>query len=154
RLPPYKGPNNESVLESLLPYIEQTAVAQNFKYDAVIPVFESPADQNVRKTTTKGFGGTSYCCVTGGRTAADPNNAKVKGPFPYNTPVVVKFTSISDGLSNTLFFGPRPPSPDGQYGWWSYLDWDSMLAVGDITTLYLRAGNSTGAACPFGAQMW
>jgi prepilin-type processing-associated H-X9-DG protein len=34
----------------------------------------------------------------------------------------VRPTDVTDGLSNTLAFGERPPSPDSLFGWW-YAGW-------------------------------
>ena len=39
---------------------------------------------------------------------------------------------ISDGQSNTLMVGERPPSPDFWYGWW-YATGSSDASTGDVT---------------------
>jgi len=155
RLPKQVGPKSESQLESLLPYVEQNNVAVKFLYTARIQIFESPSDVNISKTGTGGnWGGTSYLCVTGGNVAG-AGSPNTNGVWPLSNSVIVRMTTITDGTSNTLMFGPRMPSPDGFYGWWALWQFDSCLAVGDTTRQYTTTtGTSTGAACPTGMQNW
>jgi prepilin-type processing-associated H-X9-DG protein len=40
----------------------------------------------------------------------------------------VKITGITDGTSNTVLVGERPPSSDLYWGWWAYSDSDNILA--------------------------
>jgi prepilin-type processing-associated H-X9-DG protein len=58
--------------------------------------------------------------------------------------------SVTDGLSNTLLLGERPPdngrapnvgSPE--WGWWGTSDFDSLLAT--VNTVYLNAATETGS---------
>jgi hypothetical protein len=55
---------------------------------------------------------------------------------------------ITDGLSNTLMAGERPPSLDKNWGWWSSTTNDNALwAIGQIPTFglaYDSAGDWTG----------
>jgi len=40
----------------------------------------------------------------------------------------VRMSSITDGTSNTVMVGERPPSSDLYWGWWAYSDSDNLLA--------------------------
>ena len=44
--------------------------------------------------------------------------------------------SITDGTSNTLMLGERPPAADRSFGWWSYSDYDNLLATQNYINLY------------------
>lgn len=54
-----------------------------------------------------------------------------------------KITQISDGTSNTLLIGERPPSPDQRFGWW-YRGWgqnqdgsaEMLLGVHELNVTY------------------
>jgi prepilin-type N-terminal cleavage/methylation domain-containing protein/prepilin-type processing-associated H-X9-DG protein len=51
--------------------------------------------------------------------------------------------SVSDGLSNTLMIGERPPDNLMYWGWWSVSDYDTLLAT--VNTTYLNAATQTGS---------
>jgi prepilin-type processing-associated H-X9-DG protein len=38
-------------------------------------------------------------------------------------------TSITDGTSNTIMVGERPPASDLSWGWWAFSDFDNLLAL-------------------------
>jgi prepilin-type processing-associated H-X9-DG protein len=44
----------------------------------------------------------------------------------------VRMTSFTDGTSNSLVVGERPPSNDLYYGWWAYSDFDTLLALPNL----------------------
>ena len=64
----------------------------------------------------------------------------------------IRVSDISDGLSNTLLAGERPPSKDNEFGWWyggyGQLDTgsgDSVLGAAEINGTYVAGG-----ICPRG----
>jgi prepilin-type N-terminal cleavage/methylation domain-containing protein/prepilin-type processing-associated H-X9-DG protein len=68
----------------------------------------------------------------------------------------VNFASISDGTSNTLMIGERPPSVDLQHGWWFAGPGFDGSGVGDVTmgareTVYadnVLTSPSSSTTCP------
>lgn len=120
-----------SWLTRLLPYIEQqpaweqaqTAYQTDMvpfdnpphtEFSAVMQSYACPADPRVWQPQTTNFniqvGLTSYVGVAG------TDYASFDGVLFENSHV--RFADITDGLSNTLMVGERPPSTDFWYGWW------------------------------------
>lgn len=60
-----------------------------------------------------------------------------------------KFSQVTDGLSNTVMIGERPPSPDLDYGRWVSGGYDVRAASAPTTLRYLTSDGSgvTGTAC-------
>ena len=72
-----------------------------------------------------------------------------------NTPMKINFGSVTDGLSNTVAFGERPPTPDLQWGWalagspnLDTLIWARYIAPPDSIPNGLST-DEAGAPCPF-----
>jgi prepilin-type N-terminal cleavage/methylation domain-containing protein/prepilin-type processing-associated H-X9-DG protein len=135
---------------SVLPYLEQDALNAQITSNNValfnaalarpVKLFQCPSDGRTGDSgkgsntsgTVSAAGLTWYVGVTGaeGRFPSSLINPANYGVFQQNgtgTPI----TAVSDGTSNTLMVGERPPPADLQYGWWAYSDFDNLLATQD-----------------------
>jgi prepilin-type N-terminal cleavage/methylation domain-containing protein/prepilin-type processing-associated H-X9-DG protein len=55
---------------------------------------------------------------------------------------------VTDGLSNTVMIGERPPSPDFRYGWWLQSGFDVRVGSQENYITYWDSnGNGTGTSC-------
>jgi prepilin-type processing-associated H-X9-DG protein len=133
----------------ILPFIEQDnlyhAVQANFFQAIPTPVkpFQCPSDgrdgQDGKGATTLGIKSSGliwYLGVTGSYGGSDTQyTSSNAGIFQPNT-TGVSIASISDGTSNTLMLGERPPAADLSFGWWSYSDYDNLLATQNYINIY------------------
>src|SRR5207245_6409365 len=60
----------------------------------------------------------------------------------------INFASISDGSSNTLMVGERPPSADLFYGWWFAGAGYDGSGVGDVVLGAREYGYASAMSCP------
>jgi prepilin-type processing-associated H-X9-DG protein len=79
---------------------------------------------------------TSYLGVTGSdNNITNQFFGPTNGIFELGSPGT-RFADITDGTSNTLFVGERPPAGDLFWGWWSVSDYDCLLSVQNQVTFY------------------
>ena len=111
-----------------------------------IAMFSCPADSRDLATYLgQPVALTSYCGVTGNNEVegSDAKNG-VFATFQWQsgrkTPGS-KFAAITDGLSNTVMVGERPPAADVGYGWWIYTDFDTLLGYPNRETYILSGCN-------------
>ncbi len=123
-----------SWLTRLLPFIEQNGLwDESIIAYGIDPFFESPSHFPILKTVIPSFicpadftagnawnfvqfevAFTSYLGVEG-------TNQLTKDGLLYRDSQV-RAVDVTDGLSNTLMVGERPPSADRRFGWW-YAGW-------------------------------
>jgi prepilin-type N-terminal cleavage/methylation domain-containing protein/prepilin-type processing-associated H-X9-DG protein len=172
-LPPgCTSPNNNnpypfmSWCSYLLPYVEQgplwaaetAAFAQNPDFltpphDAlraqVVKVFACPADprsaQPGQLGPSKLIAFTDYLGVEGTNYLTD-NGVLYLGSRTH-------MADVTDGLSNTLFVGERPPSPDARLGWW-YAAWGQAQSGSVDMVLGVREINSGDGFLEEASNCW
>jgi prepilin-type N-terminal cleavage/methylation domain-containing protein/prepilin-type processing-associated H-X9-DG protein len=150
----------------LLPHVEQSALwqsasdsfAQNRLFylpptppalSTVVPLYGCPVDGRVSQVQTYltlRVGLTSYL-GNAGLSASDRS-----GLLYLNS--AVRLTHVTDGTSQTIMVGERPPSPDFQFGWW-YAGVGQEETGSADTVLGAAEYNKTGrsvtiALCPTG----
>ena len=119
----------------------------------VVPVFTCPADSRCSQVQTSQRSNhlvalTSYLGVSG------KDLTTMDGVLFRNSKV--RFADITDGASNTLLVGERPPSADFQFGWWyagvgqrNTGSADSVLGVYEQNALPITAGSCAPGNYPF-----
>jgi prepilin-type N-terminal cleavage/methylation domain-containing protein/prepilin-type processing-associated H-X9-DG protein len=145
----------------VLPYLEQeamwreTAAAfrndRNFAHDPpqsnlnrMLPAFICPADpraQNIAYCVSRNLwvAFTSYLGVEG------TNLKKLDGVFFIDSQI--RLVEITDGTSNTIMVGERPPSADNRFGWWYAGIGQLNTGSGDMV-LGVREFLATDEPCP------
>jgi prepilin-type N-terminal cleavage/methylation domain-containing protein/prepilin-type processing-associated H-X9-DG protein len=132
----------------ILPDLEQDNLAREMytdpwyngffsTFNTPVKAYLCPSDPRNLLAVAPGSGAlTSYVGVTG---SDNDVNAQFNGPTNGMFNVSsggVRLTDVSDGTSNTLLVGERPPTTDLNIGWWGASDYDNLLSTrqlyGDI----------------------
>lgn len=143
----------------ILPYLEQEALWREidiaFRHDAdflhvpphvhratVVPAFSCPADGRTFAPSTRLRGMsvafTSYLGNAGIDLTTQDGLLYVDSR--------VRLTDATDGASNTLLIGERPPSGDERYGWW-YAGWGQRKTGSAEMVLGVREQNVAERHC-------
>ncbi len=147
----------------LLPFLErqelwaqaQQAFAQDRRFlnnpphmgfATVVPVYTCPADS---RTLSVGNAGGVRVAFTAYLGVSGTNTFRKDGILFLDSQV--RLAEITDGMSNTLLVGERPPSADGAFGWWYAGEGQSLDGSGDML-LGVRETNVSiyGRGCPRG----
>jgi prepilin-type processing-associated H-X9-DG protein len=142
----------------LLPFLEQENLAQA-GYDVYrqrhVPLYACPSDprSNAFYPGDAQYSAqalTDYLAVTGTTTFnGDPEAL----PRPQGNGVIyessrTRLADITDGASNTVLVGERPPSLELYWGWWAWSAFDTSLGVRNDYPVYGTAGGPPVIACP------
>jgi prepilin-type processing-associated H-X9-DG protein len=119
----------------LRPYFEQT----NQPVQVPVAMLSCPSDSRTSNPSPSGTGLTSYVGVEG--LDFDDGLGML---CVYRS---VKFTDVTDGLSNTLMLAERPPSADLNWGWWGFTPIDTHLGAANTARVFTSGINGT---CPLG----
>jgi prepilin-type N-terminal cleavage/methylation domain-containing protein len=141
----------------ILPYIEENNLARQMytnpwyvgffaNYTMPVQMYLCPSDPRNLLNVPSGNGAmTSYVGVTGSDTDVNRQfNGPTNGIFNVSSPGI-RLTDITDGTSNTLMLGERPPAADLFLGWWGASDYDNFLST---RQLYGDPFNSGGCVLP------
>jgi prepilin-type processing-associated H-X9-DG protein len=141
----------------ILPFLEQEQLAQagyTIYHQRHVATYTCPSDarSNAFFTANAQYGPqalTDYLAVTGTTTFnGDPESLsrpKCNGVIYESSRT--RLADISDGASNTVLLGERPPSPELYWGWWAWSAFDAALGVRNDYPVYETAGGSPVLVC-------
>ena len=151
---PPDGRPRQSWATLTLPFLDQENLARTgtaLSQGQLVEVFACPADGRSRtvsdggnyKTLGTRFGLTWYLAVEGREYTRGESNTYLSLEMAGARDGVIyrssdtRATDVTDGTSNTVMLGERPPSPgpDLDWGWWAWSAYDSALAVTETRSL-------------------
>jgi prepilin-type N-terminal cleavage/methylation domain-containing protein/prepilin-type processing-associated H-X9-DG protein len=102
----------ESWIRQVTPYFEQN----NPRTQDVLRLLGCPTDPRGTSYSTAAYAFTWYVGVYSNPSSFNDgiliDDSNLRAAF------TVSASAVSDGLSNTILLGERPPPADGQWGWW------------------------------------
>jgi len=117
----------------------------------IVPILICPADSRQQVTlsgTQAGIYPQSSVAFTGYLGIADSRDgteARQNGILYWTSST--RFADISDGTSNTMMIGERPPSQDLNYGWW-FAGAGYNMGVGDVVLGARSVTYAASLGCP------
>jgi prepilin-type N-terminal cleavage/methylation domain-containing protein len=131
----------ESWIRQVTPYIEQP----NARVQDSIRLLGCSADPRGPGFKGPAYGFTWYVGVYSN--PSSQNNGILVDDSLLKTKLTMDVASVTDGTSNTLMIGERPPPADGQWGWWdsACCIQDGISAARGDTKLYSSGINGN---CP------
>jgi prepilin-type N-terminal cleavage/methylation domain-containing protein/prepilin-type processing-associated H-X9-DG protein len=155
---------------SLLPYLDQASVYRQAEIDCanmpithiapphvglrtLIPGYQCPSDS--RQTWLHRTSSTSVVVALTGYLAVSGVGKEGTTTGVSYTGSNTKTSDISDGTSNTLYIGERPPTPDNECGWWYSIS--TVSVGGPVLSVSSLRGFADGSvnlpdylSCPMG----
>ena len=117
----------------------------------LLPLMQCPADNRVFSTIDGGgmmVALTSYVGTGGLRSDYYSQPAPQDKSGVFRVATAKKLLDITDGLSNTLMAGERPPSVDLYYGWWFAGAGYDGSGCGDVILGAVEIGYASSMGCP------
>jgi prepilin-type N-terminal cleavage/methylation domain-containing protein/prepilin-type processing-associated H-X9-DG protein len=145
---PYGG-SSGYWMRDILSFVEQDAVKKNNITSAKLNVYFCPSEPRSNSPVwNNSYGTHTYPGVAGTSSFDYPDT----GIFGWRvSPTGLKITQITDGTSNTLMVGERPPSSDLYWGWWYSTNFDVICwAIDSGFNAFPTGTNTNGASytCP------
>jgi prepilin-type processing-associated H-X9-DG protein len=142
----------ESWATLILPFLDQENLERagySGYHGRGIAVYQCPSDQRVTgiyQDANFGMEGlTDYLAVTGTETYFPLGRPPCNGVMYASSRT--RIADITDGLSNTVLVGERPPSPDLYWGWWTWSAFDASLGVRNTRSAYIRSDGDPPIIC-------
>jgi prepilin-type processing-associated H-X9-DG protein len=142
----------------ILPFVEKDNLARKdyASYcDQGLPIYLCPSDGRASGLYLgkQGFGKqalTDYLAVTGtmtfmGQPTVGASRPKCNGVIYESSQT--RIADITDGTSNTVIVGERPPTLDLYWGWWTWSAFDASLGVRNTFPVYADSGTDPPIPC-------